>query len=245
MQFTDQNMAPPAGREPIFQAPRIVVGSIAVLAAIHAGLWWAGESWQIWSLYTLAFIPARLANTGFPVLQGSQVWSFLTYTLLHGGWGHLAANCLWLLVFGTPVARFMGAWRFLAIAAIAAVTGAVAALSMHWGEQYIMVGASGSISGLMGAAVPIMFGGQRGWLTAMVGNPATTLPLSPRQLLGNRNAVMFAVVWLVITLVSGASAWTGNSFVPEGGIAWEDHIGGFFGGIAAFYMLWRDWMRQP
>ena len=244
LQFTDQNMAQLGGREPIFQAPRIVMTSIMVLAVIHAGLWLAGDSWQVWSLYAFAFIPARLANTGFPVLPGSQVWSFLTYALLHGGWGHLAANCLWLLVFGTPVARFLGAWRFLAVSAIAAVTGAVAALSMHWGEQYIMVGASGSISGLMAAAVPIMFGGRRGWLKVTAGDPASTRPLSPRQLMGHRSALMFTLVWLVITMLSGASGWTGNSFVPEGGIAWEAHIGGFIGGLVAFYLLWRDWMRQ-
>ena len=48
---------------------------------------------------------------------------------------------------------------------------------------------------------------------------------------------MFTGVWLALTLVSGAAGWTGNSFMSEGGIAWEAHIGGFVGGLLAFYGL--------
>jgi membrane associated rhomboid family serine protease len=48
---------------------------------------------------------------------------------------------------------------------------------------------------------------------------------------------MFTAIWLTLTLVSGASGWTGNSFLSEGGIAWEAHVGGFVGGFLAFYAL--------
>ena len=42
------------------------------------------------------------------MLPGSEYWTLVTYMLLHGDWMHLTFNALWLLVFGTPVARYLG-----------------------------------------------------------------------------------------------------------------------------------------
>ena len=109
---------------PVFNAPAVVLLSIAALAGIHALLAVAGEDWEIWAMYAFAFIPARFAGNSFPSIPGSQVWSFLTYAFLHGGWTHLLFNCLWLLIFGTPVARFLGPLRFLVLCAVAAIAGA-------------------------------------------------------------------------------------------------------------------------
>ena len=96
-----------------------------------------------------------------------------------------------------------------------------------------MVGASGAVSGMLGIAIPIMYGRRV---------PGGMRPLSPVELLTDRKALLFMAVWLGITLFSGASGWTGNSFMTEAGIAWEAHLGGFVGGLAAFYMLARRQM---
>ena len=226
-------------QQPIFQSPPVVLATIAVLAAIHAVLQYAGQSWQVWSLYALAFIPARFGSEPFSMIPGSQAWSFFTYALLHGSWMHLLFNSLWLLIFGTVVARYLGALKFLLLSAIAAAGGALVTLLLHWGQQYVMVGASGSVSGLMAAAVPIMYGRNAMWAGWSAGDPLTTRPLSPAQLLSNRNAIIFTVVWLAITLYSGASGFTGNSYMADGEIAWEAHIGGFVSGLVAFYLLQR------
>ena len=54
----------------------------------------------------------------------------------------------------------------------------------------------------------------------------------------NRNALAFAAVFLVITLLTGASmAMTGTAFLEERNIAWEAHLGGFIAGIVLFYLL--------
>ena len=215
-------------REPVFNAPAVVLALIGLLVAIHAALEFAGEDWRIWTLYAFAFIPSRLTDPGFPIIPGSPVWSFVTYALLHGGWMHLLLNALWLLIFGTPVARYLGTPRFLLLSVVAAVGGAAASLALYWGQTIVLVGASGIVSGLLGAAIPIMyakpvFSGRR--------------PLGPRELLTNGRAMGFMLVFFLITILTGATGWTGQSFMSEGGIAWEAHLGGFLAGLATFYLL--------
>ena len=75
-----------------------------------------------------------------------------------GDWMHLLFNCLWLLVFGTPVARYMGSARFLLLGLLAGVAGGLASLFLHWGEEIFVIGASGAVSGLLAAAIPLMYG---------------------------------------------------------------------------------------
>lgn len=219
--FPDNRTAP---RVPAINAPPVVLVLIAVLAAIHGLLWWLGEDWQVWALYAFSFVPVRLGGGPvIPMPEGSQAWSFLTYGLLHADWMHLLFNCIWLLIFGTPVARYCGAWHFLAIAAISTAGGALATLALHWGEFLTMIGASGAVSGLMGAAIPIMYGGPR-------------RALSWRELLANSRALLFMLVWLGITLITSASGLGGSPFETIN-IAWEAHLGGFVSGIAAFYLI--------
>ena len=213
--------------EPIFNAPGVVLGLITILIAIHLIVLAGGENWMIESTRMFAFIPARYVMA-YDTVPGSQAWSFLTYAFLHAGWMHLLLNCLWLLVFGTPVARYLGGSRFLLLSAVATICGAVASLALHWGERVIVIGASGAVSGLLAAAIPIMFARRV---------PGGLRPVTPGELIRHRQAIIFMVIFLLITLFSGASGWTGNSFMSEGGIAWEAHLGGFLGGLAAFYLL--------
>lgn len=220
-------------RQPVFNAPPVVFGLIAVLVGVHLVLFVAGDAFHVWALYSFAFIPARLTVEGFPMLPGAQAWSFLSYAFLHGDWLHLLFNCLWLLVFGTPAARYLGAGRFLLVATIAAVAGAFGSLLVHWGQVVFVLGASGAVSGLLATAIPLMYGRR------VIGG---FRPLSARELVTNGKALTFMGIWLAITLFSGAAGWTGNSFTNEAGIAWEAHLGGFAGGLAAFYLLARRWV---
>lgn len=213
---------------PAFNAPAAVLVVIALLVAVHVVLAWLGEDWRIWSLFGLSIIPARFTDPLFPTLEGSQYWSLVTYMLLHGDWVHLVFNCLWLLVFGTPVARYLGSGRFLLLCLIAGVAGGLASLALHWGSEIFVIGASGAVSGLLAAAIPIMYGRR------VLGGAR---PLSFGELVTNPRALMFTAIWLVLTLASGATGWTGNSFLEESGIAWEAHLGGFIGGLAGFYAL--------
>jgi len=207
---------------------------------VHVAFLLAGEDWQVWSLYALSFIPARISGGApFPAIWGSQVWSFVTYGLLHADMMHLFFNNLWLLVFGSVVARRLGALKFLVLAGVSTIMGAVATLLTHWGEVAIVIGASGAVSGLMAAAIPLMYGvGLRLGDTYRM-DIATVRPLRPLEILTNRRAFIFTLVWIAVTLFSGASGWTGASFMEEGRIAWEAHLGGFVAGLIAFYWLDR------
>ncbi len=230
----------PVAREPLFRAPTVVLILIAVLVCVHVAILLGGEDLRIWSLYAFAFIPARISGgVPFPAIWGSQVWSFVTYGFLHADMMHLFFNSLWLLVFGSVVARRLGAIKFLALACASTIMGAVATLLTSWGQAAIVIGASGAVSGLMAAAIPLMYGAGLRLGDTYRMDIATVRPLRPLEILTNRRAFIFTLVWIAVTLFSGASGWTGASFMEEGRIAWEAHLGGFVAGFIAFYWLDR------
>jgi membrane associated rhomboid family serine protease len=169
------------------------------------------------------------------------VWSFLTYAFLHGSWMHVISNSLWLVVFATPVVRFLGNAKSLLLLAVSAVGGAAAMLVLYWGQFIILVGASAAVSGAMGAAMPIMYA--PGFRVLALGVPIQALSFG--ELLRNRNALIFTALFFALQLLTGASeATTGTAFLAEGVVAWEAHLGGFLAGLAMFYLMARGKASQ-
>jgi membrane associated rhomboid family serine protease len=227
--------------EPIFNVPAVVSAILVVLFAIHALRAWAiTPEFDNEILWLFAFIPTRyessIAGLGiYPGGVGADIWTFVTYALLHGSWSHLGLNAVWLLAFGTPVARRFGATRFLAFFAVTAAGGALAHLVAYAGERVPTIGASAAISGCMAAAIRFAF--QRGGPLRFIGrddNEAYRVPALPLiAVLRDARVVIFLAVWFGLNLLFGLL----GSAALDGGdqpIAWQAHIGGFLAGLLAF-----------
>jgi membrane associated rhomboid family serine protease len=211
-------------------APPVVLALIAVLLVIHLLIQIGGEDFANWAQNNFALIVIRFADGArTEMVPYSQYWSLITYGFLHEGWAHVLGNSLWLLIFGTPVARQFRALRFLAIAFISTLGGALAMLWVYWGIYVVVVGASAAVSGLLAAAIPIMFG-----------RPGA--PLSFGELMRDRRALIFMLIFLCITLLTGVQELPG--FADNGRIAWEAHIGGFLAGLLSFFIISRERVQR-
>jgi membrane associated rhomboid family serine protease len=235
------NPAETARREPIVNAPMVVVVLILAMVAVHVARLLAGERISEWALVMFSFIPAEVSGRMAETWPLQRYWTFLTYAFLHGNGMHLFFNGLWLLIFGSFVARRLPTGRFLLLSAVATISAAAAMLVDHWGEVVPVIGASGMVSGYMAAAVPLMYGGNLPLIHALRRDVRAIEPLSFGALMRNRGALIFMAVWLLITLATGAVGFDeGVLGVGEQlQIAWEAHIGGFLGGLFAFYLLDR------
>jgi membrane associated rhomboid family serine protease len=198
-------------------------------------------------LLWFSFIPARydpaVVAQGVPGGLGAQVWTFVSYALIHGDLTHLGINAVWLLAFGSAVARRFGPWRFLVFFAITAAAGAAMHLATHYGEFVPMVGASAAISGFMAAAIRFVFQGG-GPLGLWPGHEshAYHVPAAPlRVALGDPRILAFLAVWFGLNILLGLGSLTLAGEDQE--VAWEAHIGGFLAGLLLFPLF--DPVRRP
>jgi len=231
-------------REPLFNIPPIVIALLALLALIHAvRTLLLTDDQDIEFLLSFAFIPARYDTSivlggALPGGFGAEVWSFVTYSLIHADWTHFGVNAIWLLPFGSALARRFGVLRFIAFYAVTAAAGAGLHLATHAGEQFPMIGASASISGTMAAAMRFAFqrGGPLGILRGD-DEQAYRVPAIPLiRVLSDARVLIFLAVWFGINIVFGLGSLsiTGS----DQPVAWQAHIGGFLAGL--FLFSWFD-----
>ncbi len=231
------------GHPPALNVPRVVVLLLLVFVFIHAGRGFLSAGADQDFVLTFAFIPARYALPAelvsqIPGGEGAEVWSFVTHMFLHGDWLHLGFNGLWMLAFGSVVARRLGGVRFMILSCGAAAAGAALNLVLYWGVLSVLIGASGAISGQMAAAVRLMFaeGGSLGTIHRRRLEDAR--PLSLAETFTNSRAIVFIAIWFGITLLTGIGGIGAPGEVAR--IAWEAHVGGFIGGLLLFGLLDRS-----
>lgn len=217
-------------RQPVFNIPPIIVAVLFVLASVHGLQAVLPGNGELEFLLLFAFIPARYDGGVMPLPGGvgADIWSFVSYALLHADLMHLAINSVWFLAFGTPLARRFGALRFLSFCAIAAAAGALAHLITHPGEFQPMIGASAIVSATMAAALRFVF--QPHGLHWQSDMHAPPVPL--RRTLCDPRVLGFLAVWLALNLLFGLGSVEvlGN----EHPVAWQAHIGGFAAGLFLF-----------
>ncbi|MEO7221000.1 MAG: rhomboid family intramembrane serine protease [Devosia sp.] len=242
----DQSTTGVPERQPIFNLPAavaVIAGLFLVIEAAESLV--LNESARNEVLVWFAFIPYRLLDVAaapggiWPVL-----WTPFTHAFLHAGWEHVLLNTVWFLIFATPVSRRYGSVKLILLFMLSALAGAAlfAATTLPQQQFAILVGASGGVAGLTGAAVRFIFQpvqvavhpetGER----IVLGRKLASIG----EALRHPTARIFTLVWIelngVVPLVP--------LFMPgmQVEIAWQAHLGGFLFGFLAVPLLER---RQP
>ena len=224
-------------REPIFNVPGVIAILLGILAAVHVGRQFLTPEHDDWFVWAMAFIPARYAGAAadLPGGQTARFTSFLTHMLIHGDNVHLAINSAWLLAFGSIVARRIGPWRFLALTISSGIAGALTFLLMHPGLLAPVVGASGAISGLMGAVMRFLFNalnGGRGWQLREAPQQIPRMDLA--DAIKDRRFLSTTIFFVGLNILA---IWGVGAPGAAGAIAWEAHLGGYFFGLLAFALF--------
>jgi membrane associated rhomboid family serine protease len=241
-----QNQAPaeePA-RQPIFNLPAMVAVLGGFLLAVQAAdSLVLNDSGREQLVTWFAFVPYRLIDpAGIPGGIWPMFWTPITHAFLHAGWEHVLLNTVWLAVFATPVARRYGGAKMLLLFLAGAIVGAAAFAATTLPEVQVLVGASGGVAALTGAAVRFMFQPvqvakhpETGEIVVLGRRLATI-----REVLAHPTARIFTLMWIVLNGIVPLLPL----FVPgmDVQIAWQAHLGGFLLGFFAVPLLER---RQP
>ncbi len=227
-------------REPILTLPGSLTAYVVLLAVIHLRVLLPPEM-ENWTIDVFGFIPKRYDSTllaiTFPGGAGAKVWTFVTYSLLHANLTHILFNVLWLLPFGSALARRFGAVRFFAFMAVTAAAGALAHLITHEHAVAPMIGASASVSGTMAAAMRFAFvkGSFLSFGRGDADSAARVPALSLMQALRDPRVLAFLAIWFGVNIVFGAGSFAVGA--DGASVAWQAHIGGFFAGLLLFWLF--------
>jgi membrane associated rhomboid family serine protease len=148
---------------------------------------------------------------------GRQYSNVITSMFLHGSWMHLIGNMWFLWLFGNNIEDSMTRPRFMAFYLLCGLAAAVAQVAMEPGSVIPMVGASGAISGVMGAYL-VLYPRVRVYTLVTLGFYITTIALP---------AWVMLLYWAFLQLVGGISRVGGEG----GGVAFWAHGGGFLAGV--------------
>ena len=156
---------------------------------------------------------------------GRQVSHVITSMFLHGSWMHLLGNMWFLWIFGNNVEDSMGRLRFVAFYLLTGLAAAIGQVVTNPDSVIPMVGASGAISGVMGAYL-VLYPKVKVYALVPIFIFITSIALPAWMMLG---------YWFLIQLVSGLVA--GGDM---GGVAFWAHIGGFIAGVVLIKFFARD-----
>ena len=192
------------------------------------------------SVCNFGLIPGELtgtlaAGTAFPMGDGlvcltdpgRQVSHLLTSMFLHGSWMHLLGNMWFLWIFGNNIEDSMTRPRFVVFYLFCGLAAALAQVATNAASNVPMVGASGAISGVMGAYL-ILYPTVRVYALLPLGFLLTTVALPAWAML---------LYWAFIQFASGLVSLAGSR---TGGVAFWAHMGGFAVGIVLVKLFARS-----
>jgi rhomboid family protein len=191
------------------------------------------------AIYSFGVIPSVLLGEAYlpPELAQIPAWgTVLTSMFLHGGFWHLAGNMLYLWIFADNVEDSMGHTRFIVFYLACGTAAAFAQALPDPTSNIPMIGASGAISGVLGAYL-LLFPHARVLVLIPLGIWTTLVRMPAAAVLG---------IWFLLQLVASAFDQGGA------GVAFRAHIGGFVAGVVLIplfmsrdFKLLRGRVRRP
>jgi len=182
-------------------------------------------------VYMFGLVPARYSHPAWARFMGLSIdnyWPFVTSMFLHGGWLHFLGNMWYLWLFGDNVEDRMGHGRFLLFYLLCGFVANLVHWRMNLTSTVPALGASGAISGVMGAYA----------LLFPLARIITLVPIFFYPVFFEIHAYFFIVFWFWMQLFSGTLA----AIVPPnggGGVAWWAHVGGFVAGVLFYRFFLR------
>ena len=222
--FRDEN---PTERPAVITVAIIIANVLAFILLQGAG----AQGPLARSVCDLGLIPAEILRNAKPgsgvalgpgmyclVDAAPQYWTVLTSMFMHGGWLHLIGNMVFLWVFGNNIEDVMGHGKFLIFYLLCGVVAAATQTFVSPHSLVPMVGASGAISGVLGAYI-LLYPNVRVHTLILLPFFITTVALPAWVMLG---------YWILIQVLSGLGSL---SEIEKGGVAFFAHVGGFIAGL--------------
>lgn len=170
---------------------------------------------------------SRLSNMEAGLIPADlNFYSLITYQFLHGGWDHLIGNMVFLFLLGFTVEKALGPGRYLLAYLLCGVVAGLTHAAFNWGEAVTLVGASGSVSGLMGMYVAF-FGLKKIRFFYYLGFYFNYF---------RAPALVILPVWLAKEMYHH---WASGG----DGIAYLAHAGGLVAGAALILLLGKGWFQ--
>jgi len=184
--------------------------------------------------YYFGIVPARYTHPEWAMWVGLPVddyWPFFTSMFIHGGWLHIIGNMWTLWIFGDNVEDRMGTARYLMFYFLCGLAAGLVHYFTNPSSMIPTVGASGAISGVLGAYF-LLFPNAR---------VITLIPLFFLPLFVEVPAVIYLGFWVLSQIFSGALALG----LPEDavGIAFWAHVGGFIAGAILHWLFVKGGRR--
>ena len=200
--------------------PVVTVAIIAICVLVFLWQVSLGAQGLQATVYSLGVIPAVLLHKVDLPAEAVLVPAYLTVItsmFLHGGFLHLAGNMLYLWIFGNNVEDAMGHVRFIFFYLVCGLAAVIGQVLQAPASEIPMIGASGAISGVLGAYL-LLYPHARVLVLIPFGFFTQMMYLPAGWVLG---------LWFAIQIVSSLAASPAG-----GGVAWFAHIGGFLAGVA-------------
>lgn len=224
-------MIPLRDDNPSISTPYVSVTFIVICVIVFVWQFSLGSVGGQRAVYALGLIPAVLFGVQQlpPELQVVPATATVfTSMFMHGGWMHLIGNMLYLWIFGDNVEDSMGHARFVVFYVLCGVAAALAQAIPEPDSVIPMVGASGEISGVLGAYL-LLHPHARVLVAVPFGFILHTMRLP---------AGIVLALWFVMQLVSNTMAESGQA-----GVAFRAHIGGFIAGALLIGVFKRRGVR--